>query len=238
MLSSYKFREVSFRRHDPQGKLKEHLNQVVFLWSYSHEDLLPGEISQSQVLVKSQIPTLDQMYDVDKEAKKKKAIEESNKVASEKKNLIRIEDGEESSSSSSIFMYSIDFDQESSEVPSCRSPTLIGVQIPEIHEEVHSSPPTEKNPFERHSIIQEEEDPSSYNIEEIFEAFTFNLFKKEVRQKIVHNEKQNDGTLKEIQEDEVLFEKIDEDLVTVETTSTTLSQATTHNVTVFNENIS
>ena len=25
LLSSYKFQEVSFRRHDPQGKLKEHL---------------------------------------------------------------------------------------------------------------------------------------------------------------------------------------------------------------------
>ena len=45
VLSSYKFKEVSFRRHDPQGKLKEHLEQVVFQWSYSHEDLLPGELS-------------------------------------------------------------------------------------------------------------------------------------------------------------------------------------------------
>ena len=25
ILTSYKFREVTFRRHDPQGKLKEHL---------------------------------------------------------------------------------------------------------------------------------------------------------------------------------------------------------------------
>ena len=66
---------------------------------------------------------------------------------------------------------------------------MIKVQILEIHEEVHSSPPTEKNPSERHSIIQEEEDPSSYNIEEIFESFTFNLFKKEVGRKRVHNQK-------------------------------------------------
>ena len=44
--------------------------------------------------------------------------------------------------------------------------------------------------------------------------------------------------MKEIQEDEVLFEKIDEDLVTVATTSTTLSQATTHNVTILNEKLS
>jgi hypothetical protein len=45
LLSSYKFREVSFRRNDPQGKLKEHLQHVGFQWSYSHEDLLPGELS-------------------------------------------------------------------------------------------------------------------------------------------------------------------------------------------------
>ena len=46
MLSSYTFRQVSFRKHDPNGKLKEHLLQVGFLWSYSHEDLLCGELSQ------------------------------------------------------------------------------------------------------------------------------------------------------------------------------------------------
>ena len=57
LLSSYKFQEVLFRRHDPQGKLKEHLQQVSFQWIYSHEDLLPGEPSQQQVLVKSKIPT-------------------------------------------------------------------------------------------------------------------------------------------------------------------------------------
>ena len=44
--------------------------------------------------------------------------------------------------------------------------------------------------------------------------------------------------MKDIQEDEVLFEKTDEDPVTVATTSTYLSQATTHNVTVLNEKIS
>ena len=45
LLSSYKLRDVSFRRHDPQGKLKEHLQQVGFQWSYSHEDHLLGELS-------------------------------------------------------------------------------------------------------------------------------------------------------------------------------------------------
>ena len=46
LLSSYKFQEVSLRRHDLHGKLKEHLQQVGFQWSYSHEDLLSREVSQ------------------------------------------------------------------------------------------------------------------------------------------------------------------------------------------------
>ena len=46
ILSSYKFQEVSFRRHDPQDKLKEHLQQVEFQWSYSHEELFPRELTQ------------------------------------------------------------------------------------------------------------------------------------------------------------------------------------------------
>ena len=44
--------------------------------------------------------------------------------------------------------------------------------------------------------------------------------------------------MKEIQEDEVLFKKNDEDPVIVETTSTTLSQAIAHNVTILNEKLS
>ena len=44
--------------------------------------------------------------------------------------------------------------------------------------------------------------------------------------------------MKEIQEDEVLFEKTDEDPMKVATTSAALSQATTHNVNLLNENIS
>ena len=64
------------------------------------------------------------------------------------------------------------------------------------------------------------------------------MYKKEVSQKRVQNEKQNDGTMKEIQEDEVLLEKIDEDPVIVATASATLSQATTHNVTMLNEKLS
>ena len=98
MLASYKFKEVTFIRHDPQGKLKEHLQHVVLIWSYSHEDLLPGELIQQQVLVKSQIATLDQMLKIDKEAEIKKAMVEKHRSRIERKNIIRIKDVEESSS--------------------------------------------------------------------------------------------------------------------------------------------
>ena len=50
--------------------------------------------------------------------------------------------------------------------------------------------------------------------------------------------KPNDGTMKEVQEDEVLFEKIDEDPMTIATTSVALSQATSHNVTMLNKKLS
>ena len=43
--------------------------------------------------------------------------------------------------------------------------------------------------------------------------------------------------MEEMQEDEVLFEKNDEELVTVATTSTTLTQATTHNITILNKKL-
>ena len=80
ILTSYKFREVTFIRHDPQGKLKEHLQWVGFIWIYSHEDLLPGELSQQKVLVNSMIPTSNQMTQIDKEAKIQKSKAEKNKV--------------------------------------------------------------------------------------------------------------------------------------------------------------
>ena len=44
--------------------------------------------------------------------------------------------------------------------------------------------------------------------------------------------------MKEIQEDEVLFENNDEDPMTVATILTTLYQATTHNATMLNEKLS
>ena len=127
----------------------------------------------------SMIPNLDQMSKVDKEEELKRTVEERNKIKED--NIVRIEVEEESSSPSSMSMYNTESDRKGLEVSSRRSPTLLEVQIPDKHEEVHSSPTTDKNLLERQSKVQEEEeDPSSYNINEIFEAFTFNLFKKEV----------------------------------------------------------
>ena len=92
------------------------------------------------------------MSKVDKEAELKRTIEERNK--SEQDNIVRIEVEDESSSSSSMSMYNTESDIKGSEVSSRRSPTLLEVQIPDKHEEVHSSPTTDKNPSERHSKAQ------------------------------------------------------------------------------------
>jgi hypothetical protein len=153
ILSSYKFQEVSFRRHDPQEKLNEHLQQVGFQWSYSHENLLPGELSQQQVLFKSMIPTPDQMSQIDKEAEQKKAIEVKKKTSSGKLNIVRIDD-EESPSSSSMSLYNIESNKNHSEVSSQRTPTMIENQFLEQLDEVHSSLTTDKNQSERHSQVQ------------------------------------------------------------------------------------
>lgn len=116
---------------------------------------------------------------------------------------------------------------------------MIENQVPKQLNEVHSSPTADKNQSERHSQIQQvEEDQLNYNVDEVFEAITFNLCKKEVSRKRIRNERQDDGTYKEVQEDEILFERIEEDLVTIATTSTALSQATVHNVNVLSQKLS
>ena len=56
-------------------------------------------------------------------------------------------------------------------------------------EEVHSSPVMEKIPLERYSVIQEEFHPSSCNIKEVFDAFSFNLYNKEVSEKRIQSMK-------------------------------------------------
>ena len=70
------------------------------------------------MLVKSKIPTPDQMVQIDKEAKIQKAKLEKNKAAIERRNLIRIEDEEEESSSSSMSMYNLNLDGKIPDVPS------------------------------------------------------------------------------------------------------------------------
>lgn len=155
------------------------------------------------------------------------------------RNPIRIEDCEEDSSSSSMSMYNLDSYGEDSYGLSNRSPTIVihDALLPLHMEEVHSSPIMEKAPFERNPVIQKEDHPSSYNIEEIFGASTFNFHMKEVSQKRVRKVKKSDETLEEIEKDEVLFEKTNEDPVTVATTSIALTQSTAHNITVLNEKL-
>ena len=70
ILSYFILKEFYFPRHDPQQKLKKHLQQVGFVWIYSHEDILPKELIQQQVLLKSRIPNQDQMVKIYKEAKR------------------------------------------------------------------------------------------------------------------------------------------------------------------------
>ena len=120
------------------------------------------------------------MSQIDKEAEQERANEVKRKVSCERLNIVRIDD-EESSSSVSRSLYKIESNGKDSEVSSQRTPTLVENQVPEQPEDVHNSPTTDKVQFERHSQVQqEEEDPLSYNIDEIFEAFTFNLHKREV----------------------------------------------------------
>ena len=115
------------------------------------------------------------MSQIDKEAEQKKAIEVKCKTSGGKLSIVRIDD-EESSSSSSMSLYNIESNEKHSEVSSRRTPTMIENQVPEQLDEVHSSPTADKNQFERHSQVQqEEEDQLNYNIDEVFEAFTFNL---------------------------------------------------------------
>ena len=99
------------------------------------------------------------MSQIDKEAELKRAIEVKNKVSSERMNVVRIED-EESSSSSSMSLYSVESNGKDSEVSSRQTPTLVETQVPDKPEEVHSSPTIDKNRSKRHSQVQqEEEDP-------------------------------------------------------------------------------
>ena len=75
-----------------------------------------------------------------------------NKASSEKLNIVRIDD-DESSSTSSMSLYSIESKEKHSEVSSRRTPTMIENQVLKQPEEVHSSSTTNKNHPERHSQV-------------------------------------------------------------------------------------
>lgn len=109
------------------------------------------------MLLKSKIPTLDQMVQIDKEAERQKSKLEKKKVTMKQRNPIRIKDCEEGPSSSSMSMYNLDSNGEASNGPSNQSPTIVihDASLPLHMEEVHSSPITKNVLSERHYVIQE-----------------------------------------------------------------------------------
>jgi hypothetical protein len=105
------------------------------------------------VLLKSNIPTPDQMVQIDKEVERQKSELEKSKSSLEWSKPIRIEACEEDSSSASMPMYKFDSDREDSNGPSNQSPTIVihDAPLPMHLKEVHSSPIMEKVLCERHS---------------------------------------------------------------------------------------
>jgi hypothetical protein len=99
-------------------KLKEHLKWVGFVWSYAHEYLFLGELSQEQVLLMSKIPTPDQMIQIDKKVKIQNSKMEKNKDTMEWNIPSTVEDCEEGSSSLYMSIYNLDCDEEYSYFPS------------------------------------------------------------------------------------------------------------------------
>lgn len=136
-------------------------------------------------------------------------------------------------------MYSLNSGEEGSKFLSTHTPTVVRHYTPLLMhaEEIDNSPISKKLPSERHSVVPKEDHPSSYNIEEIFGPFTFNLHRKEVSRKRVRKMKQANGTLEEMQEDEVLFERTYEDPIMVAIALSSLNQATSHNISVLNERL-
>ena len=85
------------------------------------------------MLLKSKIPTPNQMVQIDKEAERQKSKLEKRKSTMEQRNPIRIEDCEESLSSSLMSMHGLDSDEEDSDVPSNQSPTIVIHKIHMFH---------------------------------------------------------------------------------------------------------
>ena len=175
--SSFNFREVSFQRHYSEGFLKEYLNQINITWSYSHEYLFLGVLSQQGMLIKSKIPTPEKMVQIDREDERKKG------EIKKKKSII---DWNTDASSSSISMYNIDFENEDTTFSSSWTLSLRReiTPPPEQGEEMYSSQATINIPLEKHcsnnSMVPEHECPSSYNVEGVFGSFTFDLHRREL----------------------------------------------------------
>ena len=112
-------------------------------------ELLPWKLVSQGVesiasIVQIKDPSPDRMSQIDREAEQKKAIEVKCKTLGGKLNIVRIDD-EESSSSSSMYLYNIESNEKHSEVSSQRTPTIIENQGPEQLDEVHNSPTADKN---------------------------------------------------------------------------------------------
>jgi hypothetical protein len=116
ILSSFKFREASFRRHDTEGLLNRNLKKINFIWPYAHEKLLPGKIIQQGILVRSKIPTLEEIMQINKRDEKKK-------VSIEKK--IAITEQDSSPSISYVSLYNIDSSNDDSDDASSWTPSLM-----------------------------------------------------------------------------------------------------------------
>ena len=174
---SCKFREVNFQRHDSKGFLEDYLKQLNITWPYSHEDLLLGELSRQGSLIKSKILTPSQMVQTDGEAERKKDEIEKNKS---------IIEWHTDASSSSIFLYNIDSDNEDTACSSSQTPSPIReiTPPPKQGEEMEGSQATVKIPSEKHCsnnlVVLKQEGPSIYNNEEVFGSFTFDLNEREV----------------------------------------------------------
>ena len=161
MLSSFKFREVNFQKHDPNVYLKEYLKQLNVWWPYSHEYFLLGDLIQQRVLVKSRIPTPEKMVQTNREAKRKRAEIEKNKAITECNT---------DASSSSLSLYNIDSNNEDTTCASNRTPSLIReISLPPNYsEEMDISHATIKSSSKKHclnnSVVLEQEGPLSYTI--------------------------------------------------------------------------
>ena len=234
VLSSFKFRESNFTRHDPKRLLKRHLKEINCIWRYPHEEFLPGELSEQGILVKSKIPTPKEIMQIDKRVENKKATIEKK---------ISITEQDSSPSTSYISLYNIDSKNDGFDDALSRTPSLMkeASSPHEQGEEINSSQAIVKIPSERNCSnnvgILVEEGPSSYNIEEIFSSFTFDLHRKEVSRNFFQKVKEIDGQVREITEDELLFKKTNEDLMLISTTFFTMTQASVYNISMLNEKL-